>query len=686
MRPRNIFTPLVRAIAPVRLIAALTVMLVLLVAGCGDDPIAPVPATKLGFGYQPSNTAAGAAISPSVTVLMLNASGSTVTDASGTITIAIGANPGTSTLSGTATAAVVFGVATFPTLSLDKVGVGYTLAAAATGLTGTISTAFTVTAGAATQLAFTVQPSSAVAGAAIGPAVAVTVRDASGNTVTSASGNITIAIGANPGASTLAGTATAAVVNGVATFSTLSLNRVGTGYTLTAAATGLPTATSTAFNVTVGTAAQLAFTVLPSNTPAGVAISPNVAVSVRDASGNTVTSATNSITVAIGNNPGASTLSGTATVAAVSGVATFSALSLNRVGTGYTLTAAATGLTGATSPAFNVTDVVAPTVLTTVPADAATGVSRSPAITATFSEAMAPATLNATTFTLRMGATPVAGTVTYAGTTATLIPTTTLAPNTTFTATISTGATDVAGNALAAVRIWNFTTVATSATGPAAVNLGSAGSYVILAKSGVSTTGATSVVGDIGLSPSAASFITGFGLILDAGNTFATSSLVTGRVWASDYAPPTPSNLTTAVADMETAYTDAAGRVLPDFTELGAGNIDGMTLVPGLYKWGTGVSIPIVVTLTGGANDVFIFQIGQNLTVGNGAMVTLSGCVQARNVFWQVAGQTTLGTTANFKGIVLGQTLIAFNTGAIMTGRAFAQTAVTLNATAITNP
>ena len=686
MRPRNIFTPIVRAIAPVRLIAALTVMLVLLVAGCGDDPIAPVPATKLGFGYQPSNTAAGAAISPSVTVLMLNASGSTVTDASGTITIAIGANPGTSTLSGTATAAVVFGVATFPTLSLDKVGVGYTLAAAATGLTGTISTAFTVTAGTATQLAFTVQPSSAVAGAAIGPAVAVTVRDASGNTVTSASGNITIAIGANPGASTLAGTATAAVVNGVATFSTLSLNRVGTGYTLTAAATGLPTATSTAFNVTVGTAAQLAFTVLPSNTPAGVAISPNVAVSVRDASGNTVTSATNSITVAIGNNPGASTLSGAATVAAVSGVATFSALSLNRVGTGYTLTAAATGLTGATSPAFNVTDVVAPTVLTTVPADAATGVSRNPSITATFSEAMAPATLNATTFTLRMGATPVAGTVTYAGTTATLIPTTTLAPNTTFTATISTGATDVAGNALAAVRIWNFTTVATSATGPAAVNLGSAGSYVILAKSGVSTTGATSVVGDIGLSPSAASFITGFGLILDAGNTFATSSLVTGRVWASDYAPPTPSNLTTAVADMETAYTDAAGRVLPDFTELGAGNIDGMTLVPGLYKWGTGVSIPIVVTLTGGANDVFIFQIGQNLTVGNGAMVTLSGGVQARNVFWQVAGQTTLGTTANFKGIILGQTLIAFNTGAIMTGRAFAQTAVTLNATAITNP
>ena len=563
------------------LTAALTVMLGLLVAGCGDDPIAPNPATKLAFGVQPSNAAAGAAISPAVTVIMQNASGNTVTTASGSITIAIGTNPGTSTLSGTATAAVVSGIATFSTLSLDRVGTGYTLAAAATGLTG---------------------------------------------------------------------------------------------------------ATSTAFNVTVGTAAQLAFTVQPSNTAAGAAISPAVAVTVRDASGNTVTTASGSITIAIGTNPGTSTLSGTATAAVVSGVATFSTLSLDKVGTGYTLTAAATGLTGATSATFNVTDVVAPTVLSTVPADAATGVARNSSIRATFSEAMAPATLNATTFTLKIGATPVAGTVTYTGTTATLIPTSTLASNTTFTATISTGATDVAGNALGATKIWSFTTAATSATGPAAVNLGTAGNFVILAKTGVSTTGATSVVGDIGLSPAAATYITGFGLILDATNTFATSSLVTGKVWAADYAPPTPANMTTAVLDMETAYTDAAGRVLPDFTELGAGNIDGMTLVPGLYKWGTGVAIPIGVTLTGGANDVFIFQIAQDLTVGNGAMVTLSGGVQARNVFWQVAGQATLGTTANFKGIILSQTLISLNTGAIMMGRALAQSAVTLNATAITNP
>jgi hypothetical protein len=221
--------------------------------------------------------------------------------------------------------------------------------------------------------------------------------------------------------------------------------------------------------------------------------------------------------------------------------------------------------------------------------------------------------------------------------------------------------------------------------GPAALNLGTAGDYVILAKSGVSTTGVTAVVGDVGLSPAAASFVTGFALSSPA-TTFTTSARVTGKVWAADYAVPTPANLTTAILNMQTAYTDAAGRTSPTATELGAGNIQGMTLAPGLYKWGTGVSIPSAVTLSGGANDVWIFQIAQNLTVGNGAIVTLSGGAQAKNVFWQVAGQATLGTTSDFKGIILGKTLIAFNTGAAITGRALAQTAVTLNATAITNP
>src|SRR5690554_235827 len=222
-------------------------------------------------------------------------------------------------------------------------------------------------------------------------------------------------------------------------------------------------------------------------------------------------------------------------------------------------------------------------------------------------------------------------------------------------------------------------------TSPQPVNLGTAGDYVILAKSGVSTTGATAIVGDIGLSPADATYLTGFDL-LNPPTTFSESALVTGKLWAADYDAPTPSNLTTAVQDMETAYTDAAGRTLPDFTELGAGNIDGLTLVPGLYKWGTGVSIPTGVIFDGGANDVWILQIGQDFTVGNGAIVTLTGGAQAKNIFWQVAGQTTIGTTAAVHGILLCQTLIEFNTGATLSGRALAQTAVTLDATAITAP
>jgi len=225
----------------------------------------------------------------------------------------------------------------------------------------------------------------------------------------------------------------------------------------------------------------------------------------------------------------------------------------------------------------------------------------------------------------------------------------------------------------------------TGSNNVASVNLGTAGNYVILAKSEVSTTGVTSVGGNVGLSPAAATFITGFNLSAPA-SSFTTSSLVTGHVFASNYAVPTPANLTTAVLNMQTAYTDAAGRSNPDHTELGAGNLQGLTLAPGVYKWGTGVTIPSAVTISGGANDIWIFQIAQNLTVGNAAIVTLAGGAQAKHIFWQVAGSATMGTTSQMKGIILSQTSIVFNTGATFTGRALAQTAVTLNATTMTAP
>ena len=219
------------------------------------------------------------------------------------------------------------------------------------------------------------------------------------------------------------------------------------------------------------------------------------------------------------------------------------------------------------------------------------------------------------------------------------------------------------------------------------VNIGTASDFVLLAKTGISTTGSTQITGDIGLSPSAATFITGFGLIMDASGTFSTSSLITGKVYAADYTDPTPTKMTTAVSDMETAYTDAAGRTSPDYTELYTGDLTGQTLTPGLYKWGTAVIVSAGgVTISGSATDVWIFQIAQNLTLGNGAMITLSGGAQASNIFWQVAGQVTLGTTSAMKGIILCQTLIEIQTGATLNGLALAQTAVTLDANTVTKP
>jgi hypothetical protein len=217
---------------------------------------------------------------------------------------------------------------------------------------------------------------------------------------------------------------------------------------------------------------------------------------------------------------------------------------------------------------------------------------------------------------------------------------------------------------------------------PLPVNLGTAGNFTILSKAGISTIGTTSIVGNIGVSPAPASYITGFGLTADASNQFSTSSLVNGSIYAANYAPPTPAIMTTAIGDMQTAFTDAAGRA-PDFTGLGAGEIGGMTLTSGVYKWSTGLSISTDVFLSGSSEDVWIFQIAQTLVIASGKQVILSGGAQAKNIFWQVSGQATLGTTSVFNGNILGQTAIVMNTGATLNGKALAQTAVTLDANSV---
>ena len=218
-----------------------------------------------------------------------------------------------------------------------------------------------------------------------------------------------------------------------------------------------------------------------------------------------------------------------------------------------------------------------------------------------------------------------------------------------------------------------------------AVDLGTTGDFAILAKSGISTVPASSITGDLGVSPIAATGVTGFSLIADASNTFASSSQVTGRVYAASYRGDTPSNLTTAVGDMEHAFTDAAGRDA-DVTELGAGAIGGMTLEPAVYKWSSAVLVPTSITLRGSSTDVWIFEIAQGLTLSSGSAIILAGGARPENVFWQVSGSVTLGTTAHLEGIVLGQTAITLATGASVNGRLLAQTAVTLDASTVVAP
>jgi hypothetical protein len=231
--------------------------------------------------------------------------------------------------------------------------------------------------------------------------------------------------------------------------------------------------------------------------------------------------------------------------------------------------------------------------------------------------------------------------------------------------------------------------------GPAPVELGAtsdlseAGSYVILAKTGITNvTGSTISGGHLGLSPAAASFITGFSLTLDESNTFATSDSVVDpyRIYASDYDEPTPTNLTSAVLAMEAAYTDAAARTTPDFLNLGSGDIGGETLAPGLYTWGSTVTIPEDVTISGGADDVWIFQISNDLVLSTDTSVLLAGGAQAENIFWQVAGQVTIHAGGHFEGIVLSQTAVTLQTNASMVGRALSQTLVAIDDNAITAP
>lgn len=340
------------------------------------------------------------------------------------------------------------------------------------------------------------------------------------------------------------------------------------------------------------------------------------------------------------------------------------------------------------------TDTTAPTVSSTVPVDAASGVARNTTVAAIFSEAMDPATINATNFTLAessVAATAVTGAVKYVGTNAVFTPGSNLAASTPYTATVTTAVTDMAGNALAVVKTWSFTTSTAVAAGPAPVILGTAANYAILAKTGVSTVPSSVVTGNVGASPIARVGLTGWSETYDVTDTYATSAQVlgTGKLYAADLVGGTTStDLGVAVLNMGTAYTDAAGRTATSAatTNVGAGTLTSLTLTPGVYEWGSSVTIPTDLTLNGTATDVWIFNVGGTLDMAAAKNVILSGGALPQNIFWRVSEAVTIGANTHFEGIILGQTSITFLNLSSINGRLLAQTAVVLNATTVTQP
>lgn len=331
------------------------------------------------------------------------------------------------------------------------------------------------------------------------------------------------------------------------------------------------------------------------------------------------------------------------------------------------------------------TNGIKPTVVSNLPAANATDIALNASAAVTFSVPMDRGSLStAFTLTTEVGGTAVPGTVITTGATAVFWPAARFAMNTAYVAKVSTSAKSVDQVALASLHTWKFTTGST--VGPEqGVNLGSAGNFVLLSKSGITNVPTSMIRGDIGVSPITSAAITGFPLTPDTSTQFSTTPEVTGRVYAPDYAPPTPSNLTTAVSDMETAFVDAAGRA-PGVTELGAGTIGTVTLAPGVYKWSSALNITTSIILSGSATDVWIFQIAQGLTLSTGVRVTLAGAASPANIYWQASGQVIVNTGAHLEGTVLTLTSATLDTGASLNGRLLAQTAVIVRGATIRRP
>ena len=379
---------------------------------------------------------------------------------------------------------------------------------------------------------------------------------------------------------------------------------------------------------------------------------------------------------------GSTSVAGAVSYAAATNFATFTpsaALASNTTFTATITTGAqdtfGNSLTANFTWSFTTSPPCPPPTVTAVtpPNGSATTCPNSAVITATFSTAMNPATINTTTFTLTgTGGASIAGAVTYMASTnvATFTPSGALSPTTLYTATITTGATNASGTGLATNFVWSFTTSLTCTPPGSAIPLGAACSFGILAATpAVTNIGPTNVTGDIGIWPAAS--ITGF-----PPGTF------TGTEHLGDAVAMT------AQGDLTIAYNNAAGAaggaILP-------ADIGGLTLAPGVYK--TTSSQPSLgitgnLTLSGPSSGVWIFQIVSTLTTAAGnSQVIMSGGATSHNVFWQIGSSATLGTNTTFAGTIMALASITANNGATLNGRALARTgAVTLSSNPVNVP
>ena len=311
---------------------------------------APVTGQLVVTAQPPASVSAGTQFG--LTVDVDDRSGNLETSYNGTVAVAL-VNAGGASLAGTLTVAASQGVASFSDLSLTKSASGYTILVSGNTLGAATTSAFTVTPLAASQIVVTQQPPASVtAGAGFG--VYAVIEDMYGNVITSANNTVSVSLASNPGGSTLGGPLSVAASNGVAVFSGLTLQKAASGYMLSVASSGLTGSTTSTLAVTPAAATQLVMITEPL---ASVALNSSfgLVLAIEDAYGNIVTSANNTVTVALANNPTGAKLGGTTSVKAKNGYVTFSGLSINKRGTGYTLKISSSGLSGATTSAIQVT-------------------------------------------------------------------------------------------------------------------------------------------------------------------------------------------------------------------------------------------------------------------------------------------------------------------------------------------